>query len=143
MTIPNGPAVTIARLRQELGLPAERPVGTRDVLAIPCTGSEPGEDATTAGPLALGDLPEEWRRDPASGPRYLITLRVLPPPYRVAGIWETDPARWGEDSSAPPSRRLVPLLAPAYVPAAVLAGRPIEAGLVFGWLSTEDQYAFL
>lgn len=143
MTIPNGPVVTVTGLRLALGLPGERPDGTRDVLAIPCAGSEPADDATTAGPLALGELPEEWRRDPASGPRFLVVLRGLASPYRVAAIWETDPARWGEDSGADPSRRAVPLLAPAYVPAAVLAGRPLESGLVFGWLNSEEQYAFL
>jgi hypothetical protein len=143
MTIPNGPMVTVTGLRLALGLPAERPEGTRDVLAIPCAGSEPADDATTAGPLALGELPEAWRDDPATGPRFLVTLRGLASPYRVAGIWETDPARWGEDSGADPSRRAVPLLAPAYVPAAVLAGRPLESALVFGWLNSEEQYAFL
>jgi hypothetical protein len=143
VTIPNGPTVTIARLRLELGLPAERPSGIRDVLVIPCLGSEPGDDATTAGPLALGDLPEEWRRSPATGPRYLVTVRGLANPWRVAGIWETDPARWGDDADAPPSRRLVPLRGAAYVLAAVLSGRAIEARLTFGWIAITDQYAFL
>jgi len=143
MTIQSGPAVSVSGLRLALGLPGERPDGTRDVLAIPCAGSEPADDATTAGPLALGELPEHWRRDPASGPRFLVVLRGLANPYRVATIWETDPGRWGEDAGASPSRRMVPLLAPAYVPSAVLAGRPLESGLVFGWLNSEEQYAFL
>ena len=143
MTIANGPVVTIPALRQALGLPAERPDGTRDVLAIPSAGSEPAGEATTARPLALGELPEEWRRDPASGPRFLVVLRGLASPYRVVAVWEIDPSRWGDDAGAAPSRRAVPLLARAYVASAVLDGRTLQASLVFGWLNAEDQYAFL
>ena len=139
----NGHLVTVTAFRLALGLPAERLDGTRDVLAIPCAGSEPADDANTTGPLALGELPEHWRRDPATGPRFLIVLRGLASPYRVAAIWETDPDRWGDDANADPSRRVVPLLAPAYVPSAVLAGRALESSLVFGWLNSEEQYAFL
>ena len=143
MTIPNGAVVTVTGLRETLGLPGERPDGVRDVLAIPCHDGQPPPEGSAAGPLALGDLPETWQRDPASGPRFLVALRGLVSPYRIAGIWETDPARWGEDSGADPSRRTVPLLAPAYVPSAVLTRRLLGADLVFGWINPEEQYAFL
>jgi hypothetical protein len=142
-TIPRGATVTIARLREELGVPRERPDGVRDVLAIPCADGEPLPDGPAARPLALGDWPEDWRQNPASGPQYLVALRGLARPWRVAGVWETDPARWGDDAGADPKRRIVPLLAPAYVPSAALTGALLDAPLVFGWIDREEQYAFL
>ncbi|MGH3165073.1 MAG: hypothetical protein ACRDN0_04150 [Trebonia sp.] len=144
MPIPNGPMITVASLRETLGRPAERPDGVRDLLAVPWNESGLVPDgATAAGPLALGDWPQMWRADPDCGPRFLIALRGVASPYRIAGIWETNPARWDEDSGADPSRRTVPVLAPAYVASAVLAGRLPEADLTFGWLSPEEQFAFI
>lgn len=144
MNIPNDPVVTVPVLRETLDLPAMRPEETRDVLAVLC-----GEDgaipitADTTWPLALGRWPETWRRAPALGPRYLISLRGLASPFLITGIWETDPERWGHDSGADPSRRAVPLRSPAYVPAAALTGRRLKTDLTFGWLNPEEQYAFL
>lgn len=143
MIAPNGSAVAVPALRQTLGLPPARPDGTRDLLAVLLGQAEVPGDAITAWPLALGSWPEAWRRSPASGPAFLIALRGLARPYRIAGIWETDPARWGRDTAADPARREVPLRAPAYVAAAVLTGRPLEATLTFGWLNPEEQFAFL
>lgn len=144
MPILNGPMITVSTLRETLGRPAERHDGVRDLLAVHRNESGLVPDGTTAaGPLALGDWPEAWQADPDCGPRFLIALRGVAVPYWIAGIWETDPARWGEDSGADPSRRAVPVLAPAYVASAVLAGRLLETDLTFGWLNPEEQFAFL
>lgn len=143
MTIPNGPVVTVSVLRETLGLPGARPDDTRDVLAVLCGDAELPDDDARAWPLALGRWPETWLRVPSIGPRYLIALRGLSSPYLIAGIWAIDPGRWGRDSSPNPSRREVPLHSPAYVAAAALTGRRLEAGLKFGWLHPEEQFAFV
>lgn len=144
MTIPNGRLVTVAHLRESLGLPPERPEGTRDLIAVPWEESLLiPQGADTAGPLALGDWPEAWQRDPRTGPRFLVTLRGPDSPCEISGIWETNPARWNEEVAADPVRRLVPLLTPAYVPSAIFVDRLLEIDLAFGWTRPEEKFAFL
>jgi hypothetical protein len=148
MTIPHAGVIPVTALRETLGLSAERPVGVRDVIAIPRFASNTiPEQAAAAGPLALGDWPETWRSEPGSGPRYLVTLYGPVNPYEITGIWETDPAAWGQDSGRDsglnPFLRLVPLSAPAYVASVILAGQFLDTGLSFGWTSPEEQFAFL
>jgi hypothetical protein len=142
-SIPAGARVTVAKLREILGVPRMRREYVRDVLAVPCGDGDPLPDGDRARSLALDDLPEEWQANPDSGPQYLVVLRGLARPWRIAGVWETDPARWGEDAGADPQHRLVPLLTEAYIPSAVLTGALLDAPLVFGWLNREEQYAFL
>jgi hypothetical protein len=141
--IPAGARVTVARVREVIGVPAAvRADGARDVLAVPAADGAPlpGEAAVR---LALGGWPEEWRDCPQSGPGFLVALRGTGRSWRIAGVWETDPARWGQDAGSGPRRRLVPLAGVALVPSAVLAGAVLDAPLVFGWPDPEERYAFL
>jgi hypothetical protein len=146
MIIPNAPALAVPELREILGLPNERPVGVRDVIAIPWTGTDPmPENPAFLAPigLPLGDWPEEWLDAPETAPKYLVTLRGPANPYRVAGIWESDPQSWSLDTDNHPRRRAVPVRALAYVASATLAGRTLDIGLTFGWLDPDEQFAFL
>lgn len=146
MTTPNGPAVTVTALRQTLGLSPERPDGVRDVIAVPLTATDPVPDDLAAAPrpmLALGDWPDRWLGAPETAPKYLVALRGPVGLYQIAGIWEIDPLSWGLDTEAPPRFRTVPVVAPAYVASAALAGQILDIGLTFGWASPEEQFAFL
>ncbi|HXL95703.1 MAG TPA: hypothetical protein VN969_42830 [Streptosporangiaceae bacterium] len=144
MTISDNSSVTVAGLREILGLAPERPDGVRDLLAVPRSHGEPVPDIKTSPwQLALGDWPEAWRAEPGTGPRYLVMLRGLTAPYLIATVEDIDISRWGEDEDADPSRRLVPVRGTAYAAAAVLAGSRLETGVSFGWQHPEEQYAFL
>jgi hypothetical protein len=144
MTISDDRAVTVAGLREILGLPSERPDGVRDLLAVP---REPGTPIPVAGPgawqLALGDWPEAWQSEPGTGPGFLVMLHGIASPFFVATVEQIDRARWGEDSGADPDRREVPVTGTAYAATAVVAGCQLDADLVFGWPRPEEQYAFL
>ena len=127
MTIPNGPTVTVAALRQALGLPAERPDGTRDLLAIPCAGQRrrgrhqrravgprrtargmagrPGDRAAVPGHAARPGQPVPGRRDlgrptPPGGAR---TPALTRPAVR-SRCWPpptSRPLSWPGDRSTP------------------------------------------
>jgi hypothetical protein len=143
VSVPRGARVTVAQVRAAIGVPPEGAAGIRDVLAIPCTDGDRLPDGDAARPLALGDLPEDWRDSPAAGPRFLVVLRGTGRPWLIAGVWKTDPTRWAEDTGGDPQRRLVPLLGPAFVPSAALTGALLDAPLSFGWTRPEEKYAFL
>lgn len=146
MTMPDAPPLAVPELRGILGLPAERPLGVRDLIAVPGNGTDaiPGDPALFPPVvLALGDWPERWRDVPESGPEFLVTLRGDTNPYRIADIWKTNPGSWGLDQDADPGHRTVPLLSLAYVTSATLAGRILDTGFTFGWLNPEEQFAFL
>jgi hypothetical protein len=146
MMTPNAHALAVPELRETLGLSAERPVDVRDIIAVPRTGTgamleEPASLPPVA--LALGDWPEAWLHAPETAPRYLVTLRGLASPYQISGVWDIDSLSWGLDTGARPSFRVVPVTALAYVASAALAGRMLDTGVTFGWLSPEEQFAFL
>jgi hypothetical protein len=141
VTIPDDLIITVAALRQALELPAERPDGVRDLLAVsrPLGTPVPPEGTWL---LALDGWPEVWRAEPGTGPRYLVMLRSRDDLHFVATVEETDPARWGEDGNASPQARSVPVLRTAFRACSVLAGCRLLAGS-FGWPEPEEQYAFL
>ena len=97
MTVPDDRVITVAFLREFLGLPASRPDGVRDLLVVPRTG----RNSRWPGPwqLALGDWPETWRRSPSTAPRFLVVLHGLATPYFIAGHLGDRPARWGSDAA--------------------------------------------
>ncbi|MBV9445881.1 MAG: hypothetical protein JO345_08300 [Streptosporangiaceae bacterium] len=144
MSIPDDRAVTVPALRQTLGLPAERPDGIRDLLAVPRERGAPVPDVS-ADPwrLALGDWPETWRADPRTGPLYLVMLRGFAAPYLIATVEDIDPKRWGTEADADPARCVVPVRGTAFAATAILAGCRLDAEVMFGWEQPEEQYAFL
>lgn len=146
MMTPNAPQLAVPELREILGLPAERPAGVRDIIAIPRTGTDAIPEEPALLPpvvLALGDWPERWHHAPESGPKYLVALRGLASPYWISGIWEIDTPAWGLDTDARPGHRTVPVTTLAYVASAELAGQMLDTGVTFGWLNPDEQFAFL
>jgi hypothetical protein len=141
MTMHNDDALTIPALRRSLGLPAERPDGIRDLLAVPRDLGAP-VPPPDSWRLALGDWPELWRAEPASSPRFLVMLRGAASPYFIATIEDIDPGGWGLDVDADLSRRVVPVRGTAYA-MAVLGGSLLAMDLTFGWDRPEERYAFL
>lgn len=139
MNVPDDRVITVAFLREFLGLPASRPDGVRDLLVIPRPGGTP-----LAGPwqLALGDWPEEWRASPSAAPRFLVVLHGLAAPYFVAAISEIDPLRWGSDVDADPQLREVPVTSLPHRATSLLAGCRLDTDMTFGWQLPEEQYAF-
>lgn len=142
MTTPDQ-SVTVAGLRQALGLPAVRPDGVRDLLVVARDRVSPVPDpGVSPWLLALGDWPEAWRAQPSTGPRYLVMLRQLTTGYVIAAVEEIDSDGWGADTGADPQQRIVPVRSAA--PAnAWLAGSRLDTDVVFGWPLPEEQYAFL
>ncbi len=141
---PNGSVVTVPALREALGLPKQRPEGVRDLLGVLWEPPEPVTVAAVAArPLALGDWPEAWRADPASGPQFLIALRDQADPYLIARVFWVDGTRWGDHTGADPQHRQVPVSARTTLAAVRLAGRRVLAGVSFGWPQPEEHFAFL
>lgn len=143
MTTPQDDIITITSLRQVLGLPAARPDGVRDLLAVARDRGAPVPSlALSPWRLALGDWPETWREEPETGPRFLVMLRQLTTGYIIAAIQDIDPAGWGADGNGDPQHRLVPVLGTASATAR-LAGCCLDTDLTFGWPLPEEQYAFM
>jgi hypothetical protein len=140
MTISDDRAVTVAGLREILGLPPQRPDGVRDLLAVPC---EHGRPIPVAWQLALGDWPEAWQAEPGTGPRYLVSLREYAGRFFIAAVTQVDAARWGEDGGGDPDRREVPVTGTDFGASAVVAGCLLDADISFGWPRPEERYAFL
>jgi hypothetical protein len=143
MTVYEERVVTVAVLREILGLPASRPDGVCDLLVVPRERGEPVPDVMLhPWWLALGDWPELWRASPETGPQYLVMLRGLTPPYLIATVEVIDPTGWGAGEDAEPGLRLVPTCGTAAATAG-LAGCRLDSDVAFGWVRPEDQYAFL
>ena len=144
MNIPDDRVITVAFLREYLGLPAERPDGVRDLLVVPRSSGTPVPAAEPgAWQLALGDWPEAWRDAPETGPRYLVMLHGTAAPYFVALVEEVDPSGWGEDVDAAPGLREVPVGAVPCELTAWLAGCQLDTDVSFGWPLPEEQFAFM
>jgi hypothetical protein len=142
MSMPDDRRITIAVLREILGLPRERPDGVRELIAVPRDLGEP-VPSRDSWRLALGDWPEIWRAEPDTGPRYLVMLRGPASPYFIGTVEDIDPDAWGVDSGSPPDQRVVPVRDTAYEKTAILAGAQLDTELTFGWTRREEQYAFL
>lgn len=139
MSVPEDRVITVAFLREFLGLPVARPDGVRDLLVIPRPGGTP-----LSGPwrLALGDWPDEWRSSPSTAPRFLVVLRGLIAPYFVAGIWEIDRQLWGSDAAGDRGLREVPVIQRPHEATSQLAGCEVDTDMTFGWPLPEEHYAF-
>jgi hypothetical protein len=138
MTIHNDAPYSLRTLRTRLGLPPERPVGVRDLLAVQRGLGSP-VPAPDAWRLALGDWPELWAIEPANGPLFLIMLQGEASPYFIATVEDIDPTRWALDGPDPdPQRRVVPVRGTDRATAA-LAGRRLELDPA----RSIEKYAFL
>jgi hypothetical protein len=139
MNIPEDRVITVAFLREFLGLPPERPDGVRDLLVIPVAGG-----TSLSGPwrLALGDWPERWRISSETGPRYLVVLHGLTAPYFIAAISDIDRPQWGDDTAADAQFRAVPVGPLPHASTSWLAGCRVDTDTTFGWPLPQEQYAF-
>jgi hypothetical protein len=141
VTIPDNRVITVPVLREVLGLPAERPDGIRDLLAVARPLSTP-IPADSIWLLALDGWPETWRAEPETGPRFLVMLRGAASPYFIATVEDINPAWWGLGEDSQPGSRSVPVTGTASA-TSLLAGCELLTDLSFGWQLPEEQYAFL
>jgi hypothetical protein len=143
VNIPDDRVITVAFLREFLGLPAFRLDGVRDLLVV---ARDPGAPVPAIADrpwrLALGEWPESWRDAPETGPRYLVMLRGLTAPSFIATVEDIYTAGWGTDGDGELERRVVPVSGTAYA-TAFLAGCRLDADVTFGWPLPEEQFAFM
>lgn len=133
--------ITVAFLRNALGLAEERPDGVREILAVRRDLGAP-VPAWNSWRLALGDWPESWAADEGTGPRYLVMLRGEASPYFIATVEDINASSWGLDEAVS-GVRVVPVRGTAHQVTAMLAGCRLETDVRFGWQQPEEQYAFL